>query len=205
MFNAQWKVSQIRVLRSDNAKEFTSAEVRQIAIDLQIMLQLSNEYQQVQNGKAEKCIGDCWSMTRTSLLWSCVPLQLWERAFKNAGRIKRYLPCAANPDFMSPLQAVARGEKQPMPEKEFPPFGCLLFARVHPDVIKDTKFDPRAVPCAFIGTGELEGRKCMLGYTIDFSNKGRMGKIIHTVEYWVDPTFFPFRKAGDKRVTSLSS
>ena len=99
---------------------------------------------------------------------------------------------------------IARGEKQPMSEKEFPPFGCLLFARVHPDVIKDTKFDPRAVPCAFIGTGELEGRKGMLGYTVDFSNKGRMGKIIHTVEYWVDPTFFHFRKAGGERVTSLS-
>ena len=44
----------------------------------------------------------------------------------------------------------------------------------------------------------------MLGYTIDFKNKSRMRKRVHSTQYWADPTFFPFRKAGEERVMSLS-
>ncbi len=46
------------MLRSDNASEFNSAEVKQIYTDHSIERHLANPEQQFQNGKAEKCIGD---------------------------------------------------------------------------------------------------------------------------------------------------
>ncbi len=93
-------------------------------------------------------------------------------------------------------------EKRPV--KHLLPFGCLMYVVLDKDVVADWKFDPRAGACVYLGSGELDGRKCVLGYTIDFKNKGRMGKVVHSTQYWADPTFFPFRKAGEERVTSLS-
>ena len=75
MFADQWPVHYIRTLRSDNANELQSAQVQAIAEAEKFSLQRSNPYEQFQNGKAEKCIGDCWSMTRTSLLFCSVPRQ----------------------------------------------------------------------------------------------------------------------------------
>jgi transposase InsO family protein len=49
------RVCEIRVLRSDNASEFNSAEVKQIYLDHSIKQHLANPEQQFQNGKAEKC------------------------------------------------------------------------------------------------------------------------------------------------------
>ncbi len=90
------------------------------------------------------------------------------------------------------------GEKRPV--KHLLPFGCLMYVVLDKDVVADWKFDPRAGACVYLGSGELD----RLGYTIDFKNKGRMGKVVHSTQYWADPTYFPFRKAGEERVTSLS-
>ena len=53
-----WKVVELRVLRSDNASEFNSAEVQQICRNNGIKREFSNPGQQFQNGKGEKWIGD---------------------------------------------------------------------------------------------------------------------------------------------------
>ena len=34
-------------------------------------------------------------------------------------------------------------------------------------------------------------------------NKGKIGTILSSTSYWADPTFFPFKKTGEERVTSL--
>jgi transposase InsO family protein len=64
------EVIQIQVLRSDNASEFNTAEVQQIYRDKGIKRQFSSPGQKFQNGKAGKCIGDVWLMTKTILLIS---------------------------------------------------------------------------------------------------------------------------------------
>ena len=57
----------------------------------------------------------------------------------------------------------------------------------------------------YLGSGEVAGHKSVMGYSIDFSNKGHIGRLVHSTQFWVDPTFVPFRKAGEERVMSLSS
>jgi transposase InsO family protein len=83
----------IRVLRSDNASEFNSAEVKQIYLDHSIEQHLANPEQQFQNGKAERCIGDVWTMTK-ALLFSNVPRLLWDEEWRHTSAVKRHLPSA---------------------------------------------------------------------------------------------------------------
>ena len=202
LFAGNWRVHHVRILRSDNAKELHSAEVQRIAAEEKFVQHSSNEYEQWQDGKAEKCIGDCWSMARSSMIFSWTPSKFWDPAWHNAGYVKRHLPCAANIHFQSPLQMVY-GRKQSV--KHLYPFGCLLYVKLHKDVVSDWKIDSRAQACIYLGSGEIAGHKSAMGYSIDFSNKGYIGRVVHSSQFWVDPTFFPYRKAGEKleRATSL--
>ena len=90
------KVCEILVLRSDNAKEFNSAEVQQINLENGIKRHLSNPGQQFQNKKAEKCIADVWIMIKVALLLSNVKRYVWDESWLNAGDVKRHLPSTAN-------------------------------------------------------------------------------------------------------------
>ena len=70
--------------------------------------------------------------------------------------------------------------------------------------MSDTKFDSKAISTAYMGYGYLEGRKCAKGNTVDFKNNAKVGAVLVSTSYWADPTFFPFRKTGEERATSLS-
>ncbi len=80
LFNNRCKVHIVRVLRSDNAQELQSSEVQKIEEEAQISRHYSNPYEKWQDGKAEKCIGDCWTMTRSQMIFSgrSTPKALWE-------------------------------------------------------------------------------------------------------------------------------
>jgi hypothetical protein len=196
-----WKVCEIHVLRSDNASEFDSAEVQQIYLDNGIKRQFSSPGQQFQNGKAEKCIGDVWLMTKTSLLFSNTPRILWDECWIHAGTVKRHLPSTANEGFKSSLHMIT-GNKVSL--AHILPFGSLLYVTLDKDQIHDPKFDPRAQATVYLGQGLHEGRKCHKGYTFDFSNKGYRGRVMYSTNVYSDPTYFPFRKKGEERVVSLS-
>ena len=70
--------------------------------------------------------------------------------------------------------------------------------------MSDTNFDSRAITIAYMGHSCREGRKCVKGNTVDFKNKGKIGSVLFCTSYWADPTFFPFRKTEEERVSSLS-
>jgi hypothetical protein len=101
-----WRVCEIRVLRSDYASGFNSAEVKQIYLDLSIKRHLANPEQQLQNGKAEKCIGNVWTMTKVALLFLNDPRILWDQPWTHAAAVKRHLPWAANKGFKSQLHMI---------------------------------------------------------------------------------------------------
>jgi hypothetical protein len=102
--------------------DLNSAEVRKIEEDEKIKRHNSNPYEKWQDGKAEKCIGDIWTMIRAQMIFSgrSTPRILWERCIVHSGELKRILPCAANPGFKSPYQMV-NDEKVQI--KQLKPFG----------------------------------------------------------------------------------
>jgi hypothetical protein len=75
-----WKVCKLRVLRTDNASEFKSAEVKYIYLEKKLNDIFQSRAKQFQNGKAKKCIGDVWKLTKVALLFSDVPIFLWDEA-----------------------------------------------------------------------------------------------------------------------------
>ena len=194
-------VCELIILRSDNAAELNSAQVQQICLDKRIKRHFSNPGQQFQNGTGEKCIGDLWLMTKTSLLFSNVPRILWEEAWINAANVKRHLPSSANEGFKSPIHMIT-GQKASL--SHLLPFGCLMYVALDKAQIHDPKFDSRALATVYLGQGILEGRKCHKGYTFDFRKKGLRGRIVYSTNFHSDPTYFPFRKTGEERVVSLS-
>ncbi len=84
------------------------------------------------------------------------------------------------------------------------PFGSLVYFAVDEQQISDPKFDPRAQAAVYLGQGVFEGRKCVKGYSFNYSNKGHKGRIIFSTNVWTAPTFSPIRKRGEERVTFLS-
>ncbi len=60
------------------------------------------------------------------------------------------------------------------------PFGSLLYIAKDNHRKPDPKFDPRAHWQAtdYVGHGHAEGRKCLKGYSFDYSNKGHRGHIM---------------------------
>jgi hypothetical protein len=124
----------LRVLRSDNASEFNSAEIQQICRNNSIKREFSNPGQQFQNGKGEKCIGDVWLMTKTILLFSNVPRALWDEAWFNARYVERHLPTTANEGFKSPIHMIT-GQKTRL--SHIFPFGSLIYFAVDKQQISD--------------------------------------------------------------------
>jgi hypothetical protein len=84
------------------------------------------------------------------------------------------------------------------------PFGCLLYIALDKDQIKDPIFDCQAQATVYIAHCFQEGHKCLKGYSFDFRNKGKKGRVMYSTHCHADPTYFPFRKAGEERVVSLS-
>jgi hypothetical protein len=126
---------------------------------------------------AEKCIGDVWLMTNFGLLFSNIPRTPWDESWIHSGYVKRHLPCTANEGFKSPLHMIT-GDKVTM--KHILPFGCLIYIVLDKDQIKDPKFDCRAQATVYIGHGFQEGRKCLKGYSFDFRNKGKKGRVMYS-------------------------
>jgi hypothetical protein len=97
------RVCKIQVFRSDNASELNSAEVKQMYLEHSNKTHLpnSNPEQQFQNGKAKKCIGDVWTMTKVALLFSNDLRVPWDVAWTSryAAAVKRHLLLAANDGF----------------------------------------------------------------------------------------------------------
>jgi hypothetical protein len=113
----------------------------------------------------------------------------------------RHLPSTANEGLKSSLHMIT-GNKVFL--SHILPFGSLLFIARDKKQIHDPKFDPRAQAAIYLGHGSSEGRKCIKGYTFNFSNTGYKGHILYSNSVYSDPTYFPFRKRGEERVLSLS-
>ncbi len=111
-------------------------------------------------------------ITKTILLFSNVPIILWDEAWIHAGCVKRHLATTANEGFKSPIHMIT-GVRAKLGHTL--PFGSLLYIAEDKHQIPDPKFDPRAQKTVYVGHGHAEGRKCLKGYSFDYSNKGHRG------------------------------
>ena len=76
--------NKIKVLRSDNGREYTSEEFRKHMTDRGIIQEFSSPYIHEQNGRAEREIRTIVESARTMLISSGVDLELWPEAINSA-------------------------------------------------------------------------------------------------------------------------
>lgn len=132
-------------MRSDNGKEYTSAEFNQFCEDAGIEHQLTAPYTRQQNGVSQRRNRYILEMTRCMLHEKNLPNKFWVELANTAIFLQNMFPTKAMKD-QTPFEAWY-GYK---PSLEFlTTFGCLCFTHV-PQSKRD-KLDKRASPGIFVG------------------------------------------------------
>jgi len=137
--------SKIQFLRSDNGKEYTSAQFNLFCEEAGIELQLTAPYTPEQNGVSERRNRSVMEMARCMLHEKELPKQFLAEAANTTVFIQNRLPTKALQD-KTPFEAWYEYK----PSLTFlKVFGCVCFAHV-PKVKRD-KLDKKALPGIFVG------------------------------------------------------
>ena len=173
-----------RVMRSDCAEEYGTPAMQAILHKHGVHThQHSNEYQQFQNGKAEKFIDTLGRRIRAMLLNSQLPPEFWGAAVMLATDIYNVTPHDSLNDE-SPFKR-AKGQH---PDTSFiKPFGCGMIVHRGRDLVEHSKLAPRGEKCVYLGTGNAFGRKAYIAYS------PRLNRVFSTVDAQFDECYFPFR------------
>lgn len=91
-------------MRSDNAKEFTSTEVKKVMRSNKIVQEFSTAYCPQQNGRVESQNRTIVEMARSMLAAADLPLTLWAEAARTATHVKNRIPLKRL-DGKTPIEA----------------------------------------------------------------------------------------------------
>ncbi|XP_071918386.1 retrovirus-related Pol polyprotein from transposon TNT 1-94 isoform X2 [Coffea arabica] len=146
----------VRILRSDNAKEYFSTPFNTFMSKSGIIHQSSCPHTPQQNGVAERKIGHLIEIARTVLLHMNVPKQFWSDAVLTACYLINRMPSNILGGQL-PHSILFPHE----PVFKLPPriFGCVCF--VHQLTPGVDKLDSRAIKCIFLGYARAQkGYRC---------------------------------------------
>ena len=135
----------IKTIRSDNGREYTSGNFRAICDDAGIKHQLTVTYTPQQNGVSERKNRSIMEMARCMLHEKELPKKFWAEAANTAVFLLNRLPTKAL-NKQTPFEAW-HGYKPKVSNLKV--FGCICYSLV-PSVKRD-KLDPRGKACIFVG------------------------------------------------------
>jgi transposase InsO family protein len=139
--------SKLRVLRTDNGDEFTSAEFASYCADEGIQRHFSLPYSPQQNGVAERRNQTVVAMARALLKQRGMPARFWGEAVMTAVYI---LNCSPTKTLNGMTPYVAWHGRKPA-VGHLRVFGCLVYAK---ELNHVGKVDDRSTPGVFIGYAE---------------------------------------------------
>ena len=133
---------------TDNAKEYGESLKKKLE-EIGTELIHSAPHQQYQNRKSERSVGLINDLVRCLLVESELKAErYWTHAARHATWILNNLPTVVL-NHKSPVELLYR--KKP-DIRDFHRFGSLCF--LHSNGKGKTKFDPKAIPCRFLGVSE---------------------------------------------------
>lgn len=146
----------IKVLRSDNGREYLSTSFSNFLSSKGITHQTSCAYTPQQNGVAERKNRHLIETTRTLLIHHNVPLHFWGDALLTACYLINRMPSSVL-QGQSPYSILFQGEDPyHLPLRVF---GCTCF--VHDHTPGKDKLKPKSIKCVFLGYSRLQkGYKC---------------------------------------------
>ncbi|KAL4560354.1 hypothetical protein LXL04_032504 [Taraxacum kok-saghyz] len=152
--------TKIRVLKSDNAKEYFHSELGNYLTQQGIVHITSCVNTPQQNGVAERKNRHLLEVTRSLLFSSSVPNYFWGEAVLTAAYLINRMPSRVI-DFKTPHQTLRSFFPHIRTFSEVPLkiFGCTSF--VHNHQPNHSKLDPRSVKCVLLGYSPNQcGYKC---------------------------------------------
>ena len=182
-------VYRVRRIHGDHDSTFTSTTMKALCEEFNIGQSWSSVDEPRQNPLAERSIGITTALARSMLATSNAPLKLWWFARQYACEIANMF--ALSHDAI-PFEVFF--QKLPNGSLYFP-FGCFAWIWRDRKHSEDPKFLATGYKGIIIGTGLYDGRKAFRVYTDD-------GKVKYAVSVTVDQTYFPYRPAGERRLTS---
>ena len=180
-----------RILRSDGAWEYDSAEVDEICLQNNIQQQHSNPHQQFGNALPETMVDYIGRGIRVSLHDANLPPRFWSYAAVNCVDVYNHLPHSAL-NNKTPWEC----EKGTVPDVSwFRPFGCraTVFIGDHKEQLWHRKLAARGEPCVYLGLAFSRGMKGWVCWNPEND------KVYCTRNVVFDETFMPLRPY-DQRV-----
>ena len=180
----------VQFIRCDNGGE--NIVLKQYCADRGIEMELTVPRHSVQNGVAERAIGDVFQRARCLMYASGAPASLWEYAIAHAADLHNNLPSKAN-SKIAPCELW--NDRQPVLD-ELKPFGCL--AHVHIS-IKHSKLEPRCKQLIHLGRDRQRVAKSWLFW--DLATKS----VITQSDVTFDETRFPWKEKKNSKDSNLDA
>jgi histone deacetylase 1/2 len=180
-----------KTLRTDNAKEYRSAEIDKFCADNKILQQSSNPHQQFGNTLPEKMVDTISRGVRVALHDANLPPNFWGYAAVNFVDVYNHLPHSSL-DYKTPWEC----EKNSKPDVSwFRPFGCraTVFIGDHKECLPHKKLSPRGESCIYLGLGFSRGYKGWVCLNPETQ------RVYCTRDVIFDETFMPAR-VHDQRI-----
>ena len=176
----------VKVLRTDNALEFTQKAIEKLCLAHGIVHQTTCPYTSQQNGVAERKHRHLLDMVRTLLLAMRVPPYLWCDDVLTATYLVNRLPSAALGGAI-PLQRLTPAANI----FSLPPrvFGCTAFVQDHTPGL--SKLAPRAQKGVFVGYSQTQK-----GYRVYFPDR-RQYVTSADVTFHEDVPYFTSTQSGE--------
>jgi len=138
----------IKVLRTDNGREYLSNAFERYLQKKGIQRQLTTPYTPEQNGVAERMNRTLVEIARSLMFNASLPKSFWAEAITTATFLKNRWPTSSL-ENMTPEEAWS-GQKPKVGNLKV--FGCRAYVKI-PDELRK-KLDPKAKLCLFIGYSE---------------------------------------------------
>ena len=140
--------NKIKTFRSDNGKEFTSNEFKELCRDSGIKRELNTPYNPQQNGVAERKNRTIMEAAREMLHDQYLPMHLWEEAFRTTMYVQNHTPQILL-ENKTPKEVFS--DKKPK-VSHLIIFGYPVY--IHIPKEKRTKLDPSGKKSIFVGYSE---------------------------------------------------
>ena len=182
----------VRVLRTDNALEFTQKAIEELCGAHGIVHQTTCPYTSQQNGVAERKHQHLLDMVRTLLLAMRVPQYLWCEAVLTATYLVNCLPSAALGGAVPLQRLIPAADIFSLPPRVF---GCTAFVQDHTPGL--SKLAPRAQKGVFVSYSRTQK-----GYRVYFPDRHQYVTSAD-VTFHEDIPYFASTQSGDISSPSL--
>lgn len=140
----------IKIIRSDNALEFNDKSCKEFYNNNGILHQTSCVYKPQQNARVERKHRQILEVARALKFQSGLPIAYWGECVLTAVYIINRIPTIALQNKI-PYEVLL---ESPVDYEEIKVFGCLAFSAN--TATKGDKFQPRGIPCVFLGYPPLK-------------------------------------------------